>query len=137
MKREKMLEFLRIIKFTVVSVSAAVIQLGTFALMNELLLWPYWPCYLTSLVLSVVWNLTINRKVTFRSETNYTIALIKVLAFYAVFTPVTTILGNWLVETVGWNEYVVTILNMLLNFVTEFLYQRFFVFRGSIDSIEK
>lgn len=135
MKREKMLEFLRIIKFTVVSVSAAVIQLGTFALMNELLLWPYWPCYLISLVLSVVWNLTVNRKITFRSETNYTLALIKVLLFYAVFTPVTTILGNWLVESMGWNGYVVTILNMLFNFVTEFLYQRFFVFRNSLDSI--
>lgn len=134
MKSEKMIEFLRVVKFTLVSISAAVVQLGSFALMNELIRWPYWPCYLISLVLSVVWNLTINRKITFRSQTNYTLALIKVLAFYAVFTPVTTILGNWLVEGLGWNEYVVTILNMLLNFVTEFLYQRFFVFRDSIDS---
>ena len=137
MKAQKMLEFLRVLKFTLVSISAGVIQLGSFALLNELIRWPYWPCYLISLVLSVVWNLTINRKVTFRSETNYAVALIKVLIFYAIFTPVTTILGNWLVETLHWNEYIVTILNMLLNFVTEFLYQRFFVFRGSIDSTEK
>lgn len=134
MKSNKVTEFLRVVKFTLVSVSAGIIQLGSFALLNELIRWPYWPCYLLSLVLSVVWNLTINRKVTFRSQTNYTLALIKVLAFYAVFTPVTTVLGNWLVETVGWNEYLVTVLNMLLNFTTEFLYQRFFVFRGSIDS---
>lgn len=137
MKAQKMLEFLRVLKFTLVSISAGVIQLGSFALLNELIRWPYWPCYLISLVLSVVWNLTINRKVTFRSETNYAVALIKVLIFYAIFTPVTTILGNWLVETMNWNEYIVTILNMLLNFVTEFLYQRFFVFRGSIDSTKK
>ncbi|MBP3435539.1 MAG: GtrA family protein [Clostridia bacterium] len=135
MKSEKMTEFLRVVKFTLVSISAAIIQLGSYALMEELLLWPYWPCYLISLVLSVVWNLTVNRKITFRSETNYTLALIKVLLFYAVFTPVTTILGNWLVESMGWNGYVVTILNMLFNFVTEFLYQRFFVFRNSLDSI--
>lgn len=135
MKSEKMTEFLRVVKFTLVSISAAIIQLGSYAVMEELLLWPYWPCYLISLVLSVVWNLTVNRKITFRSETNYTLALIKVLLFYAVFTPVTTILGNWLVESMGWNGYVVTILNMLLNFVTEFLYQRFFVFRNSLDSI--
>ena len=134
MKSNKVTEFLRVVKFTLVSVSAGIIQLGSFALLNELIRWPYWPCYLLSLVLSVVWNLTINRKVTFRSQTNYTLALIKVLAFYAVFTPVTTVLGNWLVETVGWNEYLVAVLNMLLNFTTEFLYQRFFVFRGSIDS---
>ena len=137
MKSEKMTEFLRVVKFTLVSISAAIIQLGSYAVMEELLLWPYWPCYLISLVLSVVWNLTVNRKITFRSETNYTMALIKVLLFYAVFTPVTTILGNWLVESMGWNGYVVTILNMLLNFVTEFLYQRFFVFRNSLDSIPK
>ena len=135
MKSEKMTEFLRVVKFTLVSISAAIIQLGSYDLMEELLLWPYWPCYLISLVLSVVWNLTVNRKITFRSETNYTLALIKVLLFYAVFTPVTTILGNWLVESMGWNGYVVTILNMLFNFVTEFLYQRFFVFRNSLDSI--
>ncbi len=137
MKSEKMREFLRIVKFTLVSISAGVLQIGSFALMNELIQWPYWPCYLISLVLSVVWNLTINRKVTFHSESDYTVALIKVLIFYAVFTPVTTVLGNWLVETMKWNEYIVTVLNMLLNFVTEYLYQRFFVFRGNIDSSNK
>ncbi len=137
MKTTTLREWLRILKFTLVSVSAAIIQIGTFALMNELLRWPYWPCYVISLVLSVVWNLTVNRKVTFHSQTNYTIALLKVLAFYAVFTPLSTLLGNWLVETIGWNEYVVTVLNMVLNFITEFLFQRYFVFRGSLDTDKK
>lgn len=130
-----MREFFRFLKFLVVSIGAGVIQLTTFALMNELFKWNYWPCYLISLILSVVWNLTVNRKVTFRSTANIPLALIKILAFYAVFTPTTTLLGNWLVETVGWNEYLVTVLNMVLNFITEFLYQRFVVFRGSIDTV--
>ncbi len=129
-----MREFFRFLKFLVVSIGAGVIQMATFALMNELFKWNYWPCYLISLILSVVWNLTVNRKVTFRSTANIPLALIKILAFYAVFTPTTTLLGNWLVETVGWNEYLVTALNMVLNFLTEFLYQRFVIFRGSIDT---
>ena len=60
--------------------------------------------------------------------------MLKVLAYYAVFTPLSTLLGDYLAETLQWNEYLVTILNMVINFVTEFLYQRFFVFGKSIDS---
>lgn len=127
-------ELFRFLKFMLVSASAGILQIGSFALLNELLQWSYWPCYLLSLVLSVVWNLTVNRKVTFRSTANIPAALAKILAFYAVFTPLTTIVGNWLVETVGWNEYLVTVLNMLFNFVTEFFFQRFVVFRNTIDS---
>ncbi len=61
-------------------------------------------------------------------------AMLKVLAYYAVFTPLSTLLGNYLAEALLWNAYLVTVLNMLLNFSTEFLYQRFFVFAKSIDS---
>ena len=60
--------------------------------------------------------------------------MLKVLGFYCVFTPVSTWLGNYLAETLLWNEYLVTALNMVANFVLEFLYDRFFVFRGSIDT---
>lgn len=56
------------------------------------------------------------------------------LCYYAVFTPLSTLLGNWLVETCGWNEYLVTVMNMLLNFVTEYLFDTFVVFRGSMDT---
>lgn len=127
-------ELFRFLKFMLVSASAGILQLASFALFNELLQWSYWPCYLLSLVLSVVWNLTVNRKITFRSTANIPAALAKILAFYAAFTPLTTVVGNWLVETVGWNEYLVTVLNMLFNFVTEFFFQRFVVFRKTIDS---
>ena len=129
-----MKEFWRVVKFTLFSISAGLVQMGSFALLNELIAWPYWPCYLISLLLSIVWNFTLNRKFTFHSAVNVPIAMLKVLLFYAVFTPLTTIGGNYLVETLGFNEYLVTAMNMLLNFVLEFLYQRFFVFGNTIDS---
>lgn len=129
-----MKEFGRIVKFTLFSLSAGIIQIGSFTLLNELIKWSYWPSYLISLLLSIIWNFTFNRKFTFKSANNVPVAMLKVLAFYAVFTPVTTILGNYLVENLAWNEYLVTAMNMFLNFITEFLYQRFFVFGKSIDS---
>lgn len=129
-------ELLRAIKFTLFSVSAAIIQVASFALMNELLHWNYWVCYLTSLILSVLWNFTMNRKVTFRSANNIPIAMAKVALFYLVFTPLSTWAGDWL-NGIGWNEYLVLIISMLTNFVTEYLYQRFFVFGKSIDTAVK
>ncbi len=129
-----MKEFWRFLKFVLFSISAGLVQIGSFALLNELTQWSYWPCYLISLLLSVVWNFTLNRQFTFHSAANVPVAMLKTLAYYAVFTPLTTLLGNYLAETLLWNEYVVTILNMLLNFITEFLYQRFVVFGKSIDS---
>lgn len=128
-----MKEFLRVVKFTLFSLSAGIIQMASFALMNELLAWPYWPCYLIALLLSVLWNFTLNRRFTFQSAANVPVAMVKVLAFYAVFTPLSTLLGNYLAETLLWNEYLVTAINMVLNFVLEFLYQRFFVFNKNLD----
>ncbi len=127
-------EFVRVIKFALFSASAAIIQVLSFTLFNEVFHWNYWACYLPSLLLSIVWHFTMNRKFTFKSANNIPIAMAKTLLFYAVFTPVTTILGNFLVEELLWNEYLVTAINMLLNFVLEFLYQRFFVFGKSIDT---
>ena len=94
----------------------------------------YWPCYLIALICSVIWNFTLNRKFTFQSSNNVPIAMFKVFIYYLIFTPLSTWLGNYLAETLGWNEYLVTGINMLLNFITEFLYQRFYVFRDSIDT---
>ena len=127
-------EALRAVKFALFSASAGLIQIGSFTLFNEVFHWTYWVCYLLSLVLSVLWNFTLNRKYTFRSAANVPVAMAKVAAYYAVFTPLSTLLGNWLVDGLGWNEYLVTALNMILNFVTEFLYQRWFVFGKSIDT---
>ncbi len=131
---ERKKEILRGIKFTLFSISAGVIQIGTFTLLNEIMGLNYWVCYLTALVLSVLWNFTLNRKFTFQSANNVPIAMLKVLAYYMVFTPVSTIGGDYLVETLHWNEYIVTGLNMILNFVTEYLFDRLVVFRKSIDT---
>ena len=129
-----MKEFARVIKFTLFSISAGLIEAGAFTLLNELLHLPYWLSYLIALVLSVLWNFTLNRKFTFKSAANVPLAMLKVACFYAVFTPLSTLLEHWLAGTLGWNEYLVTAINMALNFVTEFLYQRFFVFGKSIDT---
>lgn len=130
----KNIELWRVVKFVLFSASAGVIQIGSFALFNELTGWPYWPSYLLSLLLSILWNFTLNRKFTFKSAANVPAAMAKVVAYYCVFTPVTTLLGNWLVEGMGWNEYLVTALNMLLNLSTEYLYQRYVVYRNQVDN---
>ncbi|MDD6888444.1 MAG: GtrA family protein [Candidatus Aphodomorpha sp.] len=137
MRKERKAELLRSIKFLLFSVSAGVIEAGAFALLNELLQWSYWPCYLIALVLSVVWNFTLNRRYTFQSANNVPVAMCKVLAFYCVFTPLSTLLGSYLADTLLWNEYLVTALNMIANFVLEFLYDRFYVFRDSIDTNDR
>ena len=132
-----MKEVFRFIKFALFSASAGLIELGTFTLLNEVFHLPYWVSYLIALVLSVLWNFTLNRKFTFQSAANVPEAMLKVAAYYAVFIPVTTWLEHFLTTSLGWNEYLVTALNMILNFSTEFLYQRFFVFGSSIDTNER
>ena len=127
-------ELWRAFKFLLFSASAGIIEIVSFALLNELTGWSYWPCYLIALILPVLWNFTLNRKFTFRSANNVPIAMLKVAAFYAVFTPASTLLGNYLAESLGWNEYLVTGINMALNFVTEYLYDTYVVFRGTIDT---
>lgn len=128
-------DWLRAIKFVLFSASAGIIEASTFTLLNELTTWRYWPCYLIALVLSVLWNFTLNRRYTFRSDDNLARAMTLVALYYVVFTPTTTWLGDWLAETVGWNEYLVTALNMALNLTTEFLFQRYVVYRGRLDQI--
>ena len=132
-----MKEWVRVAKFTFFSISAGLIQMGAFALLNELLRLPYWLSYLVALVLSVLWNFTLNRKFTFKSAANVPVAMLKVACYYAVFTPLSTVLEHLLAGNLGWNEYLVTAINMLLNFVTEFLFQRFVVYRNSVDTAEK
>jgi putative flippase GtrA len=122
------------IKFVLVSASAGIVEILVFTLMNELTGLRYWPCYLTALIASVVWCFTINRRYTFKSAKNVPRAMAMVFAFYLVFTPATTILGNYLAETLHWNEYLVTAINMALNLSLEYLYDTFVVYRGEMDN---
>ena len=128
-----MKEKIRFLKFLFFSISAGLIQMGTFTILNEGTNLDYWVSYLISLILSVLWNFTLNRKFTFRSSNNVPVAMFKVACYYLVFTPLTTWLEDYL-TSFGINEYLVTAINMVLNFITEFLYQRYYVFKDSIDS---
>lgn len=127
-------EIKRVILFTLFSASAGLIEIGSFSVLELIGKLPYWASYLIALILSVVWNFTLNRNFTFQSASNIPVAMLKVAAFYAVFTPVSTFVGDYLVETLLWNDFLVTGLNMVANFVLEYLYDRFFVFGSSIDT---
>lgn len=132
-------ELLRTLKFVLFSVSAGVIQVLSFTLLNELLHLNYWVAYLISLILSVVWNFTLNRKFTFKSAANVPVAMLKVAGFYLVFTPLSTWWTAVLTEPaygIMWNEYLVLALTMIVNFVTEYLFDRFVVFGNSIDTAQ-
>ena len=143
-------ELLRTLKYALVAASAGIIQIGTFTLLNEVVFKQkyYWLSFFIALLLSVLWNFTINRRYTFKSASNVPKAMLLVLAYYAVYTPFSLLLEDYLTDQhlIGelfglvpehrpeWNEYLVTALNMIINFVTEFLYQRFVVFKDSIDT---
>lgn len=127
-------ELIRSLKFLFFSAGAGIIQVGSFTLFNELFCMAYWPAYLISLILSVLFNFTMNRAYTFRSAANIPLAMLKVFLFYCVFTPLSTIGGNYLTTVWVWNEYIVLAITMILNFVLEFLYCRFFVYRTNLDN---
>lgn len=130
-------ELIRTVKFTLFSISAGIIQVISDALMNEVIGTKPWISYLVSLILSVVWNFTLNRKYTFHSANNIPVAMLKVALFYVVFTPLSTWWTKALTEDLLWNEYLVLAITMLTNFVTEYLYDRFVVFGKSIDTAVK
>ena len=123
------------VKFTLFSASAGVIQIGSFALL-ELFIQDYWIPYLASLVLSILWNFTLNRRYTFKSAANVPIAMAKVFGFYMVFTPLSTWLGS-VAESKGGNDFLILAVTMVANFLLEFLFCKFVVYRGTENTIEK
>ena len=136
MENNKKKELMRTIKFTLFSLSAGMIQIALFELLDKVFELSYWLAYAPSLIASVVWNFTFNRKFTFKSAANVPTAMMKALLFYVWFTPITVWGGDYLLEEMGWNADLMTFINMCLNFVLEFLWQRFYVFKGSIDTCE-
>ena len=139
------------IKFVLFSMSAGVIQVLVFNLLtflfgyadlsnevlNQIVNANYGLKYIVALVCSVVWNFTFNRKFTFKSANNIPVAMLKVLAYYAVFTPVTAVLGTMATNGFGWTEpgdwrqNIVLGVTMLLNITTEFVYDKYVVFKES------
>ena len=128
--------FCQMIKFTLFSVSAGIIQILSFTILNEVFKMIYWPAYLLSLILSILWNFTLNRRYTFQSAANVPVAMAKVFGFYLVFTPLSTLLGQ-LAETSGVNEYIVLGVTMISNFILEFLFCKFVVYRGQENTRQK
>ena len=126
---------IQMIKFTLFSISAGIIQIASFSLLNELFHWQYGLVYLISLILSIVWNFTFNRRFTFKSAANVPVAMTKLFGFYAIFTPVSTWLGQ-LAATAGINEYITLILTMLSNFLLEFLFCKFFVYKNQENTLK-
>lgn len=124
----------QVLKFTLFSLSAGIIQVASFALL-ELFVQDYWIPYLISLCLSILWNFTLNRKYTFKSAANVPVAMAKVFGFYLVFTPLSTWLGN-LAEGRGVNDFLILALTMLSNFVLEFLFCKFVVYRGNENTLK-
>lgn len=123
------------VKFVLFSCSAGILQALVFTLLNELTRLPYWPSYLTALIASVVYNFTVNRRYTFKSAANVPAAMAKLFAYYCVFTPLSTLAGEALTRN-GWNEYLVLLLTMAVNLVTEFAVCRLFLYRGSLNTNE-
>lgn len=128
-------QFLQAVKFTLFSASAGIIQVTSFAVLG-IFVQSYWITYLISLILSILWNFTLNRRYTFKSAANVPVAMTKVFCFYLVFTPVSTYLGNK-AETMGVNDFLVLIVTMLCNFILEFLYCKYIVYRGQEDTLVK
>ena len=142
---------LQAIKFACFSASAGIIQVVSFTLLNELLpttdstnaiaQWffnsEYGGSYLVALTLSVLWNFTFNRKFTFKSAANIPVAMLKIFAFYCVFTPVSTILGEMVAQrfTASYVEYIILAVTMATNMISEFLYCRFFVYKNSMNTL--
>lgn len=135
---EKKKELLRTVKFLLFSISAGGIQIVSDTIMLEVFKLLPWVSYLIALTLSVLWNFTLNRKFTFHSAANIPIAMLKTAGFYLVFIPLSTWWTAVLTPPRGvWNEYLVLVLTMLINFVTEYLFQRFFVFGKTIDTAKE
>lgn len=135
--KKQTFSFIQTLKFTLFSISAGIIQIGSFTVFNEVFKWESWAAtYLPSLALSVLWNFTLNRRYTFKSATNVPIAMLKVFGYYLVFTPLSTWLGGVAVNA-NINEYIVEGLVMLSNFVTEFLFCKFLVYRGTENTLKK
>ena len=122
------------VKFTLFSISAGIIQVLSFALLHDVLgLESYWMSHVPSLVLSVIWNFTFNRRYTFRSDAPLVRSMLLVALFYVVFTPASAWWGT-LLEQAGVHAWLIEAINLLANFVLEFLYQRFVVYQGHIDT---
>lgn len=123
-------------KFVLFSISAGIIQVLVFTILEELFHLPYWPSYLTALIASVVYNFTVNRRFTFKSANNIPKAMTQLAIYYAIFTPLSTWWGDALVQ-IGMSDYIVLGGTMIINLITEFCVNRFIIYRTSMNTRTK
>ncbi len=135
-KPTKEQNFQQAFRFFWFSVSAGVIQFVSATIINEFISEKYWASYLPALILSVIWNFTLNRKFTFKSVANVPRAMFKIAVYYAIFAPLSTWWGVVLVNGIGWNYYITLFLTMVVNLITEFLVNRLFVYRNKMYTAE-
>ena len=133
--KENKKQIWQMIKFTLFSVSAGIIQITSFSVL-EIFIKDYWIPYLVSLILSILWNFTLNRRYTFKSAANIPVAMAKVFGFYLVFTPLSLYLGN-MAESYGINDFIILLVTMLANFLLEFLFCKYIVYRGKENTLKK
>ncbi len=133
-KASKKQQFLQVVKFTGFSISAGVIQLVSDGILCDWTGWlPWWPAYLISVVLSVIWNFTFNRKFTFKAANNVPLAMGLVVIYYCAFIPLSVFGGNAIAARLPENlGLLVTFMMMLVNFVTEFIWDKFVVFNPKV-----
>jgi len=143
-------------KFLLCAASAGIIQFVTFTILQTIFkktgtdqtlgtMWFFQDGYLKTtfiattcaLVLSILWNFTLNRKFTFKAANNLPLAMVLAFCFYIPFYPFQT----WYVGTIEQELFKYTTTNaiwpgliaegtvMIINFVLEFLWQKFVVFR--------
>ena len=136
------------IKFVLFSISAGVIEAGSYYILNEFTHIDqytnldevfgneYGLTYFIALVLSVVWNFTLNRKFTFKSAANVPVAMLKVFGYYCVFAPL-SIWWTVSLTNAGVNKYLVLLGTMGANLCTEYLFTRHVVYRHQLYTSEE
>lgn len=136
------------IKFVLFSISAGVIEAGSYYILNEFTHIDqytnldevfgneYGLTYFIALVLSVVWNFTLNRKFTFKSAANVPVAMLKVFGYYCVFAPL-SIWWTVSLTNADVNKYLVLLGSMGVNLCTEYLFTRYVVYRHQLYTSEE
>lgn len=148
-KRAKRQEKLQFVKYALCAASAGIIQFLTFTILQavipdngqtmhfivENMSVVTFSATTVALCLSILWNFTLNRKFTFKDAGNVPKAMVLAFIFYIPFYPFQT----WYVHTI--KELLGASINidaagiiaegtvMIMNFILEFLWQKFVVFR--------
>lgn len=116
------------IKFFMFSATAAIIDITAFFILRKAFNVRIDIAEVISVILSVLYNFTINRKYTFKSTNKIVPAMIKVALFYAVFIAFAATLSVALKEK-HVPEAIIKGMTLALNGIGEFLWWKYVVFK--------